>query len=261
MITESVTVDLKEFLSGYIESFKTADQDIKDNLDLKKYHTERVVNNALRIAESIELDETDTKIVEVVALLHDIGRFPQFAKYKTFSDADSIDHAKLGIEVIEENDLLKAFDEEVASNIKEAIINHSARKIPAKCNDKVLLYSKIIRDADKLDIYKVMIDHYKSNQGRAITPVTLDLPISNTISDKVFKAAMSKQQVDKNSLQSLSDFKVLQMAWIYDMNFKQSFKIVNENNYLKSIYETLPKNDRVIDIYREVKIFMENQFI
>ena len=40
------------------------------------------------------------------ALLHDAGRFQQYAEYKTFSDALSEDHAELGVKVIQNSGLL-----------------------------------------------------------------------------------------------------------------------------------------------------------
>ena len=63
-------------------------------------------------------------MAETAALLHDIGRFEQFHRYKTFSDARSEDHAALGVDAIKEEGLLQSIDNEEAQN------NSEGRAIP-----------------------------------------------------------------------------------------------------------------------------------
>jgi len=53
--------------------------------------------------------------------------------------------------------------------------------------------------------------------------------------------------------------KIMQLSWIYDINFKASVEIILNNRYLEKIYSSLPKNDTVIDIYRKIKIFANNK--
>ena len=59
-------------------------------------------------------------------------------------------------------------------------------------------------------------------------------------------------------MKTVTDFKLVQMAFVYDLNFKESFSIVGKRQYLKHIFDTMPKNDRVFEMYRRVKIHVEN---
>ena len=69
----------KEFIK-YSKNF-----DLKDkNIMGKFHHSFRVMEFATDIAKSIKLKEEDIEIISISALLHDISRFEQWQKYKTF---------------------------------------------------------------------------------------------------------------------------------------------------------------------------------
>jgi hypothetical protein len=57
------------------------------------------------------------------------------------------------------------------------------------------------------------------------------------------------------------DVKIMQMSWVFDLNFKASVGYVLEKRYLEKIYESMSKSDRIIDIYRKVKVFTENKMM
>jgi hypothetical protein len=53
----------------------------------------------------------------------------------------------------------------------------------------------------------------------------------------------------------------MQLSWVYDINFKPTFEYLLKNRFLEKIYNTLPKKDIIIDIYRKVKVFAENKLL
>ena len=55
----------------------------------------QVCKEILNIGEQIELNNDELRLSEVIALFHDIGRFEQYAHYKTFVDRKSENHAEL----------------------------------------------------------------------------------------------------------------------------------------------------------------------
>ena len=46
---------------------------------------------------------------------------------------------------------------------------------------------------------------------------------------------------------------------VFDLNFKPSFELIFEQRFFEKIYNSLPKNDLVIEIYRKIKIYTENK--
>ena len=119
----------------YIEANKYFNEFINNNFDIddekvshKVKHTYHVVNNAKYICEKLNLDELNTDIAMVIALLHDIGRFTQAKEMKTFrEDITSFDHATLGVKLLFEKGEIRKFinNNEYDEIIKNAIANHS----------------------------------------------------------------------------------------------------------------------------------------
>ena len=88
----------------------------------------------------------------MIGLFHDVGRFYQFTVYRTFNDALSENHAKLGLKVIKDLPFIAKLDEEDLATLKFAIGNHNAKEIAPTENQRHLAFAKLIRDADKIDI-------------------------------------------------------------------------------------------------------------
>ena len=139
----------KEFLEKY------KDKDVL-GFELKVVHTYNVVENAKNIAIKLNLPEEDILLAELIGLLHDIGRFEEITFLKQF-DSVVFDHARYGVKMLFEDNLIRNFidDDKYDEIIKTVINNHSRLVIEESLNDRCLLHSKIIRDADKLDNFRV----------------------------------------------------------------------------------------------------------
>ena len=126
---------------------------------LKISHILRVAENCRVIAESLNLSEEEIKLAELIGIFHDLGRFEQVIIADTFSDRDSkINHAEQSVKVLFEEGLIRRFiEEETYDNvIRKAVYNHNRAGIEDGLTEKELLFAKIIRDADKLDIFYSM---------------------------------------------------------------------------------------------------------
>ena len=85
----------------------------------------------------------------------------------------------------------------------------------------------------------------------------LELPDSDEISEEVLNAILNKKVVLKESLKTLNDFKLLQIGWLFDLNFAYSIQRLYEKKYLEKIFDTLPKNEEVIQIQKIVNEYFE----
>ena len=145
---EKAKKTFKNFLNNYNKN--------ELGFELKIVHTYHVVDNAKEIATKLNLSEEDIKLAELIALLHDIGRFEEITFLKKF-DSVKFDHASHGVKMLFENNLIRDFieDESYDQIIKLAIDNHSRLEIQEGLDERCLLHSKIIRDADKLDNFRL----------------------------------------------------------------------------------------------------------
>ncbi len=176
-------------------------------------------------------------MAEVIGLFHDIGRFEQFERFRTFVDAASIDHALLSRKVLEREGVLSDFSPEEKSIILDAIFHHNKLAIPSAFTGARRLMAELIRDADKLDILRVFDDLYR--KGGADATVNLDLPCSDEVSNEVLKAFLHEEVVDFRDVKTTIDFLVMRLSWLYDINFPQTLKVVLRRGYLKTMDEQL----------------------
>jgi HD superfamily phosphohydrolase YqeK len=254
-------LNIRQTVTEYVLGFESDDERIKQNFDLKKNHIQRVIDNVTTLAQSLNWETEKVRVAQLIALLHDIGRFEQFKQYQTFADSVSEDHAELGIKIIVENGWLNNLEENLQKLILRAVSNHNKLVIPKTDSEEIVLFSKIIRDADKIDIYDICIKEYQSRSTKKNNSLTLDLKNSPAISSEVAKSILSSKLPDKKHLITVTDFKLMQMAYVFDVNFKTTFEIISQRQYLQKIFDTLSKSDQVFELYRKTKIHVENQLL
>lgn len=251
--------EIKNWYAEYVQSFYTDDTNFNHNLDIKNYHTLRVCKEILDIGKSLELNIEQLHTAEVIALLHDVGRFKQFEKYGTSVDMHSENHASLGVKIIRLNDVLNGIDKSIIELILCAIANHNKMEIPDDLPGECKFFTKLLRDADKLDIWRVCADYYSDKNKIKNDYIELGLPDNPEISEEVCKDLLEGIFVRTVNLKSLNDFKLLQVGWIYDINFPRSFQIIREREYLDKIYSVLPHTDIVNEIYAKIEAYLEEK--
>jgi len=249
---------LKHWFDTYTHGFDSEDPMVQEGMDLKHDHTLRVCENILDIGRSLGLCADDLHIAETIALFHDIGRFEQYRRYKTFSDHQSEDHAALGITIIHNQKLLSGFDPETAEIILHAVKHHNRFALPDETNGRPLFFLKMLRDADKADILRVMTNHYLTAGNTRNPAISLSLPDTPEISDKIHEDLCQGQPADTRDVKTLNDLKLLQTGWVYDLNFPRTFELIHEKGYLGKLRDTLPRqSSRVAEIYTKANKFLQ----
>ena len=253
MEVEIILLKLKNWFDDYTSGFYSKEPMVQQNMILKAEHTRRVCEAILIIGGSLNLSSEDLFIAETCALLHDIGRFEQYKRYRTFSDHKSKDHAALGVDVIQELHVLDGIAPETAEMIVRAVKYHNRAILPENQTPRGLLFLKLLRDADKVDIWRVVTEYYHRSENQRNRSIELDLPDTPQVSDAVYDSLMNRTLVQMSDLKTLTDFKLLQMGWVYDLNFPMTFQIVREKRFLESLWDALPtSSSRVREIYKMV---------
>ena len=248
-------------LETYVNAYSGLTEDQHKNFSIKKEHSKRVADNSKKLAEILNFTEEDLKLAAIAAVFHDIGRFKQLVTYNTFNDTVSEDHAEGAIEILKEKGFLNELNSEEKEIVFTAIRLHNKLDLPKKLGSRELLHIKLLRDADKLDILKVISDYYSDKNQAPNHTLTWDLPKATQVSPGVVKEVLNGRLVSKHEVKSEMDVKIMQLSWVYDINFKPSIEIIFQNRFLEKIYSSLPKNDTVIEIYRKIKVFAENKLM
>lgn len=220
---------MKKYYKIFNEYAKKYDLIHNKELFEKFHHSYRVMEYAKEIALSLNLNEEDIKKVSLIALFHDIGRFEQWKNYKTFKDYKSVDHADLSIDVLS----LKYFEinDEI---ILTAIKNHNKYKIEDNLNDRELLFCKIIRDADKLDI--LLEQNNQINDS--------DMSVNKKLIDRIY----NRKLLFNNDIINDSERILRSLGFIFDLNFDYSFKFVLDKEIIENKINLLKTNSVNIDI-------------
>ena len=167
----------------------------------------------------------------------------------------------LGVKILKEKDVLNGLHDSLKDLVYRIISYHNRPCLPDGETDTCLFYAKLLRDADKLDIWRVLTRHYRGSDGSSNSAIELGLPDTPEISDKVYETVMSKKIVDFHHVQTSSDFKVLQIGWIFDVNFKPTLNAVISRNYIDEICGALPASEKMETIKKVVDHYVEKEFV
>ena len=249
---EKARVAFREYVKNYDISNK--------KINLKIAHIERTSSISRKIAEKLNLNEEEVKLAELIGLLHDIGRFEQVKRYNTFVDKISINHAKLGAEILFEENKIRDFieDNKYDEIIKIAILNHN--KSPKDLNylsQEEELYSKIIRDADKIDIMYIL-----TFEEKQVAWEKADVE-KDEITDEIYREFFEDNCINYKNIKTSADILVANFAYIFDFNYNFSLKVIKDEDYLSKIYNRFnfkddETNERIKKIYEYAIEYMNN---
>lgn len=247
------------WFNDYVRGFYSEDTDIQFNIKLKEEHTLRVCENILSISNSLGLCENSLQIAETIALFHDIGRFGQYVKYRTFSDNKSENHAILGVKVLEELKVLDILSEYEKEIILKAIGYHNACALPDGENEQCILFSKLIRDADKLDIYDILAKYYETPGDYPHFKVGGALTSIKGYSKNIVLDVLNSRNVLYTNLKTSNDMQLFRLSWIFDINFKYTLLQVKERGFVEMIIKALPSNEEILEVGKHIEEYITSK--
>lgn len=203
------------------------------NIARKIGHSIRVMEISKKIAEDLKLNKEQTDLATLIGLLHDIARFEQWKKYETFKDKISIDHGDLGVEILKTNNFIRKFiDIDKYDNIiLKAIKNHNKYEIEEGLNENELLFAKIVRDADKLDImYEGVEMFWKDNEE--VKQIE-----ESKITPEIYNEFLQKKQENTSKSNTKADRILEFISLIYDIHFRYDFCVIKKEDYINKILD------------------------
>lgn len=240
----------------YVRNYDPSDEKIKLKID----HTYRVAGLCQRIAESLGLSEPDVDIAWLLGMLHDIGRFEQIRRFGTFNDVQSVDHAEFGADLLfkeglirkfaegyyEECELARSGNEEAEQIIKNnehhnkdtgllelAIRQHNKYRVKEDLTERQRMFCDILRDADKVDIFKVNADI----PMEIIYDVTTEELKKGVITKEVLESFYKKETVLKSVRRSAVDHIVGHISLLFELVYKESYRQAKEQGYVYKLLD------------------------
>lgn len=246
------------WMDQYVKTFYEDDEEVMLGIKTKELHTGYVTSYARELARHLQLPEHDVLLAELVGLFHDVGRFRQWKLYRTFSDAMSEDHAALGLQVIKELDFYDELAEEDKDILLFAIFNHNKKDIATAPGKKHLLFARIIRDADKLDIFRVLEPYLTGKKIQTFSKIQFEdekMLFAPGFIDKFVRG----EQVDYDEIRTNNDRILVRLMWAYDINFAWTMIRIREKGYLPRVMEHLPQLDKVKQGYERLSRYVDEK--
>lgn len=241
-------IEIKKAQEKFIKFTNNYDMADK-NIKTKQAHSIRVMNIMKKLAEGIGLNQEDIELAKLIGLLHDVGRFDQYTKYKTFKDHLSIDHADLGAEILFDQNQIKEYteDEEDYEVIRKAIVSHNKYKLNInELTEKEALFCKMIKDADKIDIMYEGVEIFWKGEEEETE--------KQEICDEVYKSFLNKELIKNEIKKNELDKMVGIVSFIYDFNFKQSYKYIREKHFIEKMLNRFDfKNEETKNRFNKIQ--------
>lgn len=200
-----------------------------DGIERKYSHSFRVMKISTEIAQELNLTQEQIDLATLIGLLHDIARFEEFTRYDKFSVKNEFDHGDFAVEILKENDYIRKFiqTDKYDNIIIKAIKNHNKFEIENNLDEETLLYCKIIRDADKIDIF------YEATEFFWTKKEEIEQIENGLILDSYYEQFIKKQPIFRVANQTIIDEIITCIAFIYDLNFKYSFEKLKTHQYIQ----------------------------
>ena len=258
----------------YVRNYDPSDEKIKLKID----HTYRVAGLCQSIAKSLNLSEADVDIAWLLGMLHDIGRFEQIRRFCTFSDADSVDHAEFGADLLFKEGLIRKFAEgyyekcelvgagneeagqaysrqkdcqkdckegklnseqvkcnegKLAGLLELAIRQHNKYRVKEGLTERQLMFCNILRDADKVDIFKVNAEV----PMEIIYDITTEELKNGIITKEVLESFYRKETVLKSLRKSAVDHIVGHISLLFELVYPESYRQAKEQGYVYKLLD------------------------
>lgn len=225
---------------------------------LKLEHSIRVAADARQIAEAMEWPVGDVNLAEAVGLFHDTARFPQFERYQSFSDADTIDHGDLGAETIRRENLLSGIRDEERALMLHSVQYHNKKDLPRVLSSHEEKHLRLIRDADRIDIFHVCWSTLDSGQVHDHPELIMNIDFMGQPTEAVLDQFECGESINYQNLHTMADRFVLQLSWMHDLSYTASKRLVRERGILDKFIDVLPvKTDRLMACFAATAAFLD----
>lgn len=224
-------------------------------LEIKLHHTGRVLDNAMRIVAEEGFSPALRRAALLAALYHDLSRFDQYLVYGTFKDKESRNHGSWSVKLLRQHARLERESPATRRLVYIAVGLHNRLALPAALSPEEALVCNAVRDADKIDVVRVMDAKLAT---RPYNPtVVLGLSDSELAGPGVLAAAHANRPASYGDLRSVNDFRLLLGTWLFGLNFEASRNMFIANGHAARIVADLPQNEiygdlraRFIDLLR-----------
>jgi putative nucleotidyltransferase with HDIG domain len=258
-VTTQELFNIKRMFERYVHHFADSSGELHPLLQLKVEHSTRVAAEADELSSDLGWCASERHTAQAAGLLHDIGRFSQYAEFGTFSDAASVDHGERGAGVLREAGWLSNWRSEDAGAILFAVRCHNRLHVPATLRGQRLALLRLVRDADKLDILRIVLDAVERDGFRELPAMLPHIRLDGPVSPQVREEVSSRKCVSLRNVKSLAEFLLMQLSWVYDLNYPPTLRRFHDRGIVPKIMRRIDGDHRIHALGEEISRFVLNR--
>ncbi len=240
-------------LRAFVESTcHEEDRAHQSHISLKLDHSLRVWEGVQHIAALEKVGGKTCRLAEIGAVYHDVGRFPQYRKYRTFQDSLSENHGRLGFVTLRTRDLLQGLPRTETRNVLRCVFMHNRPTIPLGLPRDLHAVLSLVRDADKLDIIGVICTHLVHHGGG---DQVLTLGLTNDprrYSPRIAQQVLHRSLVNYQDMVWVNDFKLLLCSWVFALNYSATLDLIRQRGQMQELLDSLPQDGHIAELKEHV---------
>lgn len=244
-----------ELFTGFAGDHLNGDTANDYHIRLKLDHSLRVLDNAQAIIAEEGITGREADLATLAALYHDVGRFPQFARYATFKDAESVNHGRMGVLTLRSLDLPGTMTADDWRLVRAAVGLHNVKQVNPSTPPLLATLVNVTRDADKLDIYGVILDHLSEEDSPKGVVIHRLEEHPTKYSPEVLNAVLDGAMCEYGMLRYSNDFILLMLGWLFMLNYATTVRLIRQRGLLGRAFGLLPKTEEIKELEEKALTF------
>lgn len=215
----------------------------------KYFHSLKSMDLARTIATDMGIfTEEEIVVIELIALFHDIGNF----EVKSYNYLDNIeeDSTMKSIEILFEDGLLRKItkDTQYDNLIKLGIFCHNKDGLPKNIDKKTICICNIMKDIYRIEELRMVINYPYIDNRIKDYPTTL-----------VYNEFKTFKEVNVKMADNNADNILIALSNLFNINYKISYSIIKEKQYIEKIMDSLTFEDKKIEnFFKQIQTVLQN---
>lgn len=231
---------IRDWFRNYEAGFAGPDGTLDPLLRLKSSHSRRVAADARDLALELDWAADPVRLAQAAGLLHDVGRFTQFRDFGTFSDPKSVNHGERGWEVLRRDPAFNALPIPRRNDLLTAVRYHNRRVLPDGLPAEALKLTHVVRDADKLDIFEVILGALRGGAADENPGILLSVPPEGPPNPAILDAIRNGRTAAYEDIRNRTDFGLQMLSWAFDLKFEGACRRMIDRGLFDELIGRLP---------------------
>ncbi len=219
------------------------------NIKAKYFHSLKVMEISKDLASGLGIfSEEEIAVCEFIGLFHEIGNFSKTPNYHI--DEDNEDSYEKTIDILFNKGLIREIskDNKYDSIIKMALFAYDKNGFPSDIDEKTKHICAIIKDAHNLDSFRLFVNY-----------PYVDTRINTYPNNLVYEEFKKFKTISPKMSENSSDTVLVVLSKMYSFNYRYSYYLLKQNNYIDKMLDSLTfKDEEIENFYKQVMLVLNN---